>query len=64
MKENFIWIIFATKLNMIDKFFYKIFGFLDNMLAKVDEVFTFNFPKSKKIKNVKSPDNRMDFPIE
>ena len=29
---------------MIDKFFYKIFGFLDNMLARVDEVFTFNFP--------------------
>ena len=49
---------------MIDKFFYKIFGFLDNMLARVDEVFTFNFPKSKKTKNVKSPDKRMDFPIE
>ena len=49
---------------MIDKFFYKIFGFLDNMLAKVDEVFTFNFPNSKKTKNVKSPDKRMNFPIE
>jgi len=35
---------------MIDKFCYKIFGFLDKMLAKVDEVLTFDFPNCKKKK--------------
>ena len=50
---------------MIDKFVYWFFGKLDNISYKLDTVFTFNFPKAKKkIKNVKSPDNRMDFPLE
>lgn len=48
---------------MIDKFFLCILGWIDNATDKVEEVLTFKFPKSKN-KNVKSPDNRMDFPIE
>ena len=50
---------------MIDKIIYAFCGWVDNLTDKVEEVFTFNFPKSKKrTKNVKSPDKRMDFPIE
>lgn len=48
---------------MIDRFIYSFFGKIDKLFLKVDQVFTFNFPKSKN-KNVKSPDNRMDFPLE
>tara|TARA_E500000305_G_C3941244_1_gene197593 strand:+ start:644 stop:793 length:150 start_codon:yes stop_codon:yes gene_type:complete len=47
---------------MLDKLFYKLFGFLDKIW---DMDFTHcerqDCPK-KKTKNVKSPDNRMDFP--
>ena len=49
---------------MINKFFLCILGWINNATNKVEEVLTFKFPKSKKNKNVKSPDNRMDFPIE
>ena len=35
---------------MIDKFFYKLFSFIDDAFAKVDEVFTFDFPNCKKKK--------------
>tara|TARA_R110002074_G_scaffold101251_1_gene218588 strand:+ start:1325 stop:1465 length:141 start_codon:yes stop_codon:yes gene_type:complete len=46
---------------MIDKIIIKFLSWVDNKLSILD----FNFPKSKKKnKNVKSPDNRMDFPIE
>ena len=51
---------------MIDKIILKFCGWIDNLSNKVIEVLTFNFPncKKKKTKNVKSPDKRMDFPIE
>jgi hypothetical protein len=35
---------------MIDKFFYKFFGFVDSIFERVDEVLTFNFPNCKKKK--------------
>ena len=35
---------------MIDKIFYKFFGFVDSIFEKVDEVLTFNFPNCKKKK--------------
>jgi hypothetical protein len=35
---------------MIDKFLYSFFGWVDSLFEKVDEVLTFNFPKSKKKK--------------
>jgi len=40
---------------MIDRFIYSFFGKIDKLFLKVDQVFTFNFPKSK---------NKKDFPIE
>lgn len=51
---------------MIDKIILKFCGWIDNLSNKVVEALTFNFPncKKKKTKNIKSPDNRMDFPIE
>ena len=48
---------------MIDRWIYSFFAKIDNIFLKVDQVLTFDFPKSKN-KNVKSPDNRMDFPLE
>ena len=35
---------------MIDRFCYFVFGWLDKLLARVDETLTFNFPKPKKRK--------------
>jgi hypothetical protein len=54
---------------MIDKFIYLICGWIDKrseFLNKiVDDVYTFDFPNcKKKTKNVKSPDNRMNFPLD
>ncbi|AXH71344.1 hypothetical protein P120_gp48 [Pelagibacter phage HTVC120P] len=55
---------------MIDKFIYTVCGWIDKhfeFLNKiVDDVYTFDFPncKKKKTKNVKSPDNRMNFPLD
>ena len=54
---------------MIDKIMLKFCGWIDSLSDKVVEVLTFDFPNcktkdcpKKKTKNVKSPDNRMDFP--
>jgi hypothetical protein len=41
---------------MIDLFIYSFFGKIDKLFSKVEQVFTFDFPKSKK--------NKKDFPIE
>lgn len=55
---------------MIDKLIYSFFGSIDRIFEKlnkiVDDVYTFDFPncKKKKTKNVKSPDNRMNFPLD
>jgi hypothetical protein len=35
---------------MIDKILYNFFGWVDSLFEKVEEVLTFNFPKSKKKK--------------
>lgn len=42
---------------MINKIIIKFLSWVNNKLSVLD----FNFPKHK---NVKSPDKRMDFPIE
>ena len=57
MKENYIWIIFVTKLDMIDKILYKFFGFVDDMFMKVETVLTFHFPKEKNKSTKKKPSN-------
>ena len=49
---------------MIDKFCYWFFGWWDIQCQKIDELTTFKFPKPKRKKNVKSHDNRMNFPLE
>ena len=41
---------------MIDRFIYSFFGKIDKLFSKVEQVFTFDFPKSKK--------NKKDFQIE
>lgn len=55
MKINFLMIwqtILQTlkclmRLMMIDKIIYKILGWFDKQIAKVNEVLTFKFPKNK-----------------
>lgn len=49
---------------MIDKFCYWFFGWWDKQCQKIEELWTFKYPKPKKNKKVKSPDNRMNFPLE
>ena len=49
---------------MIDKFFYKIFGMVDDFMGYLFDRFISDAPKKKNIKNVDSPDNRMNFPKE
>ena len=52
---------------MIDKIILVFCGWIDNLSDKVVEVLTFDFPnckKKKKRKSVKSPDNRMNFPLD
>ena len=46
---------------MIDKFFYKMFGMVDDFMGYVFDRFISDAPK-KKTKNIDSPDNRMNFP--
>ena len=46
---------------MIDKFFNKMFGMVDDFMGYVFDRFISDAPKKKNI-NVKSPDNRMNFP--
>ena len=48
---------------MIDKFFYRLFEIVDNFMGYVFDRFISDAPK-KKIKNIDSPDNRMNFPKE
>jgi hypothetical protein len=47
---------------MIDKFFNKMFGMVDDFMGYVFDRFISDAPKKKKNINVKSPDNRMNFP--
>ena len=47
---------------MIDKFFYKLFGMVDDYMGYLFDRFISDQPKKKKNINVKSPDNRMNFP--
>tara|TARA_R100000951_G_scaffold52677_2_gene44377 strand:- start:59 stop:208 length:150 start_codon:yes stop_codon:yes gene_type:complete len=47
---------------MIDKFFIKMFGIVDDFMGYLFDRFISDAPKKKKNINVKSPDNRMDFP--
>jgi len=47
---------------MIDKFFIKMFVIVDNFMGYLFDRFISDAPKKKKNINVKSPDNRMNFP--
>jgi len=47
---------------MIDKFFNKMFGMVDDFMGYLFDRFVSDAPKKNKIKNVPSPDNRMNFP--
>ena len=49
---------------MIDKFFYRLFEMVDNFMGYIFDRFISDQPKKKKNINVKSPDNRMNFPKE
>ena len=43
---------------------FKFLNWWDKECKKIEELWTFKYPKPKKIKKVKSPDNRMNFPLE
>jgi len=47
---------------MIDNIIYKVFGMVDNFMGYLFDRFVSDAPKKNKIKNVPSPDNRMNFP--
>ena len=49
---------------MIDKFFNKMFEIVDNFMGYLFDKFISDAPKNKNIKNVDSPDNRMNYPKE
>ena len=43
----------------MDRFIYNFLGSIDKLFQKIHNLF-----KTKKIKKVNSPDNRMNFPLE
>ena len=47
---------------MIDNIIYRLFGMVDNFMGYLFDRFVSDAPKKNKIKNVSSPDNRMNFP--
>ena len=47
---------------MIDNIIYRLFGMVDNFMGYLFDRFVSDAPKKNKIKNVPSPDNRMNFP--
>jgi hypothetical protein len=49
---------------MIDNIIYRLFGVIDNFFGYLFDKFISDAPKKKKDINVKSPDNRMNFPKE
>jgi len=48
--------------SMIDNIIYRVFGIVDNFMGYLFDRFISDDPKKNKIKNVPSPDNRMNFP--
>ena len=49
---------------MIDKFFYRFFEWWDKQCQKVDDLWTFSFPKPKKLKSTECPKCGKDFGCE